>query len=128
MIARTALAAVLLAFGLAACAGESGSSGDPTGTWTLTSGSGAAGDNPVTVEVEGSAASGQGPCNRYMGLTLSDGDVTGTAGSTQMACEEGVMAAETAYFAALEAVEGYEVDGDTLILTGPDVELTFERS
>ncbi len=135
MIARTLLAALLVVLGLGACGDDSGSSTDATGTWTLTSGSGRQGEvpivennQPVMLVVDESGASGQGPCNTYQGLSFDDGSVSGAAASTRMACEDDVMLAESAYFAALEAVEAYEVDGDTLTLTGPDAELTFERS
>ncbi len=135
MIVRTLLAALLIVLGLAACGDDSGSSSDATGTWTLTSGSGADGDvpivennQPVTLVVDESGASGQGPCNNYQGLSFDDGSVSGATASTMMACEDDVMIAEALYLGALEAVEAYEVDGDTLTLTGPDVELRFERS
>ncbi len=129
MIVRVLIAVAVL--GLAACGGDSGSSADPAGTWTLTSGSGdvsVLADHPTTLIVaENGAGSGQATCNVYGGLTLADGTVEGEIAGTMMACEGEQGTAEQAYFAALGDADAYEVDGDTLTLTGPDVELTFER-
>lgn len=130
MIVRVLIAVAVL--GLAACGDDASTSADPAGTWTLTSGSGDVSvldDHPTTLIVaENGAGSGQATCNVYGGLTLADGTVEGEIAGTMMACEGEQGTAEQAYFAALGDADAYEIDGDTLTLTGPDVELTFERS
>ncbi len=64
----------------------------------------------------------------YGGIQLTDGTVEGQIAGTMMACEGEQGTAEQAYFAALGDADAYEIDGDELVLTGPDVELRFERS
>lgn len=64
--------------------------------------------------------SGQGPCNRFSGSY--DGILPefrpGAIAATKMACAD--LAAESAMFAALEAMTRAEVTGPvTLLLTGP---------
>lgn len=108
---------------------------DLVGTWVLASGTTADGDLaldeafPVTMEAmdDGSVA-GQSACNRYMGSAEVNGQAIqfSQMASTMMACEEPVMALEQAYLAALAVVESGTSDGETLTLTGPDVELVFE--
>lgn len=108
---------------------------DLVGTWVLASGTTADGDLaldeafPVTLEAmdDGSVA-GQSACNRYMGSAEVNGQAIqfSQMASTMMACEEPVMALEQAYLAALAVVESGTSDGETLTLTGPDVELVFE--
>ena len=43
-----------------------------------------------------------------------------------MACEEPVMASEAAYLDALGTVVGARMDGSSLVLAGPAVELRFD--
>ncbi len=130
MIVRVLIAVAVL--GLAACGDDSGSSADPAGTWTLTSGSGdvpVLDDHPTTLVVaEDGAGSGQATCNVYGGLHAHRRHRRGTIAGTMMACEGEQGTAEQAYFAALGDADAYEIDGDELVITGPDVELRFERS
>jgi heat shock protein HslJ len=132
---RLALLAALLV--LAACgsdAGESGADGpDLAGQWQLTAGTvdGAALPMPpvsvATLEFADGQASGAAFCNRFFAPVEADGPALslGDIGSTQMACAPDVMAAESAYLAALAAVGTAVRDGDDLVLTGDGVELRF---
>jgi heat shock protein HslJ len=139
---RIAALAALLVF--AACGGasvtttpsEPPSVVDPNGEWQLIEGSvdgqtlTLPPDVPVTLVVEGSGVSGRSGCNQYFGeFTLVDGRVTlGGLGGTEMACEEPIMALEAAYLGGLAKVDSARMDGETLVLTGPAVELRFERA
>lgn len=53
------------------------------------------------------------------GVTFGDGEITfgPNLASTRMACEEAVMAQESAYLDLLERVSGYEIGGGELRLT-----------
>lgn len=63
-------------------------------------------------------AGGIGGCNNYFaeayfdGPALSFGDIV----STRMACGDAAMDQESAFFAALTSVRGYELDGDLFLL------------
>jgi heat shock protein HslJ len=109
---------------------------DPAGQWQLVAGSVDGQqlvlppDVLVTLVVEGSGVSGRSACNQYFGeFTIVDGRVTlGGLGGTEMACEEPIMVLEAAYLAGLAKVDAARMDGEALVLTGPDVELSFERA
>lgn len=108
---------------------------DGTGDWRLVSGTNAGAPIPIvpgsdiTMTVDGSRIAGRSACNQYgADIVVADGEVRfGLASMTAMACEEPVMASEAAYHAALAGVRAASRDGDTLTLTGPGVELIFER-
>ena len=108
---------------------------DATGQWQLAGGTldGLAlmlpPDVPVTLVINGSDVSGQSGCNSYFGqVTVVDGKPTfGGLGGTEMACAEPVMSLEATYLGALSKVDSARIDGSTLILGGPGVELRFER-
>lgn len=79
---------------------------------------------------EDGRASGSGGCNSYGGsYSINDTSISfGQMISTMMACEEGIMAQEMAYFQALETASGISVEGDTLIINyGAEQELRFSR-
>jgi heat shock protein HslJ len=61
-------------------------------------------------------AGGLGSCNRFNGAVTIEGDTIRFAGiaATRRACPEAVMRQETAYFAALQAAERFEREGETL--------------
>lgn len=130
--ATLALSAVAL---LAAACGSGGSGTvDIVGTWNLTAGTTADGDlalietAPIVLGVSDEGkVSGNAACNRYMGDVDVDGSAVtfGALATTRMACEEPVMALETAYLAALAAVDAGARERDELTLTGPDVELVY---
>lgn len=76
----------------------------------------------ATIEViEPGRIAGQGPCNRWFaGQTGALPDFRAEAiGATKMACPD--MAAEAAFFEALQAMTRAEITGPvTLMLTGPE--------
>lgn len=83
----------------------------------------------ITLSVDGSQISGASACNQYGGeIVVADGQVRfGPMFMTEMACDEPVMASESAYLAALGKVTSAAIDGDRLTLSGPGVELVYER-
>jgi heat shock protein HslJ len=109
---------------------------DPAGQWQLVAATvdgqplALDPDAPITLIVEGSGVSGSSACNQYFGeFTVADGSVTlGPLGGTEMACVDPVMALEAAYLVALAKVDSAAMDGAALVLTGPGVELRFERT
>ena len=125
------LAGLVLA--LAGCGGEPVGT-DVAGTWVLASGTGPDGavevppDARVDLRFDDGQVGGVAACNSYGGEVAIDGDTitVGALSQTEMACDEPRMAAESAYLAALGRVATVARDGDTLTLTGPDVELVFE--
>ncbi len=107
---------------------------DPQGSWQLVAAETPDGpielldDHPFTLTLEASTVGGQA-CNHYGGRIepVAGGIAISDMGSTDMACApEEVMVAEAAYMEALTAVRAMRLDGDTLVLTGPGVELRFE--
>jgi heat shock protein HslJ len=107
---------------------------DPTtlvGSWVATgvnNGTGGVETNAQTEALtatfaEDGTLSGSGGCNTFnAGYTVegADGLTIGPIASTRMACEQEIMDAEAAYFAALENVATYEASGDTLTLRDAD--------
>ena len=74
----------------------------------------------VTLEIDGTRVSGQGPCNRYFGSitnsdTGSNSIQVGPLASTKMACPH--LSAEHRYFRDLQGVSMVKVMPDGLILT-----------
>lgn len=63
---------------------------------------------------------GKAPCNRFFGTNAAKlPEVSlGAMGATKMACPD--LAAEDAFFAALQAMQTAEVDQGHLFLTGPE--------
>jgi heat shock protein HslJ len=140
------LATVLLLAACSAAAGSAppsdppGASGspvaaDPAGPWQLTAGTVDGkplvipADRRVTFIVDGTTVGGQSACNQYFGeFAVVEGRVTLTGlGGTEMACDEPTMLLEGAYLKGLAAVQAAAVAGDSLVLSGPGVELSFER-
>jgi heat shock protein HslJ len=82
-----------------------------------------------TLAFEDSNAAGNASCNQYFGSYNLDGSsiTFGPLASTQMFCgEPGVMEQEAAYLAALESVDAWTIDGETLSLTaGSSTVLTY---
>ncbi len=122
---------------LAGCAERGGGSppSDVRGEWELIDGTsdGAPLPRPVTGRATLSLESGQlggvSFCNHYSGTYRLDGtalQVDGLGG-TEMGCEPDVMAAESAYLAALAGVAQARLEDEELILTGDDVTLRFGR-
>jgi putative lipoprotein len=92
--------------------------------WRVTSigGKPVTGTRPITLAIAADLrATGNGGCNSYVSeLTLLASKlVFGPAAATRMACSEDIMAQETAYFAALAAIGGFELDDKGLRLLDP---------
>ena len=113
---------------------EPTSAADLAGTsWTLVS----IGGTPV-VEASGphltfgagGNASGSTGCNSMSGTYATDGAALtfGPLATTRMACEENLMAQETAVLQALEGVSGWEIDADGLLHLTGGTELVFQPS
>ncbi len=87
-------------------------------------------DVHIDLRFEGDQVGGSSGCNTYgasfqaIGGTISFGPFRSTA----MACEQPVMALESAYLRALEGSTAYEVAGATLHLTGGAAALTFTKT
>jgi heat shock protein HslJ len=136
----TVLASVVLGLAVLGCS-EAGSpsavSGpvDATGSWQLTGGQtdgialALAPDFPISMTVDGSQVSGRSACNSYSGEIVVDGGRVrfSQTSMTQMACQDPVMAAESAFFAAMGRIGAASLDGGGLVLSGPGVRLEFER-
>lgn len=141
---RLVTAALAALFLVAACGGasitstpsESPAPVNASGPWQLVAGTvGGTGltllpDAPITLVVEGSGVSGRSACNQYFGeFTIVNGMVTlNGLGGTEMACEEPVMSLEAAYLSGLAKVDSARMGGESLVLTGPGVELRFDRT
>lgn len=140
---RLTFASIILLIVVSGCTAGSASSPAPTaggmvdatGDWQLTSGvvDGApfpvAADALITFTVAGTQVGGRSACNDYGGeIVVENGQVKlRSTGMTQMACPDPIMATEAAFHAALGRIVGATRDGDRLTLSGPDVELTFDR-
>ena len=120
------LAASLL---LAGCAGRPGTSDalDISGSWRLVDGLEAPPGSTATLEVDGDGLSGRSFCNAYTGTYRLDGGTLTVEGlgGTEMACEPAVMAAESAYLAALGSAGAATIEDGDLLLTGDGVRLRF---
>jgi heat shock protein HslJ len=85
----------------------------------------------VTLEfISSTEAGGSGGCNSFGAEYSSDVNDSidfSNIFSTLMACEIG-SDVETAYFAALDVADHYQVDGQTLTITGNGHTLIFDRT
>jgi heat shock protein HslJ len=124
------LAAALL---LVACGGGAGTTPDVSGEWQFAGGTAGGADLPrpagagATLEFDGEELRGSAFCNHWFSSYRLDGSsfsVDGL-GSTEMGCEPDVMAAESAFLAALGEVDSLAAADDALLLTGDGVELRF---
>ncbi len=82
----------------------------------------------VTLQVDGTRAGGTAACNSYGGkIVISGSNISiSELGQTEMAClDNRLMALESAYLAALPRVTTVARSGNSLLLTGPQVELRF---
>jgi heat shock protein HslJ len=131
---QLAVMAIISLF-LAAC-GTPGASASPEGSWDLTSGTvdgkplPMVDSAPITLVFDQDGVGGRAACNQYFGQFEVNGDsitITGL-GQTEMGCDPAIMDSEAAYLAALARADTITIDGDTLLLEGEGVELSFERS
>jgi heat shock protein HslJ len=74
----------------------------------------------ASLRLDGNKVTGKAPCNRFFGTNAADlPAVSVTAlGATKMACPD--LAAEDAFFAALQAMQRAELDQGHLFLIGPE--------
>lgn len=101
--------------------------------WTLTSMQDPSGDVAIpeqqrpTIEFASGMTNGFSGCNTFRGSYEVDlSSLTfGELAATQMACEPPASDVESAYLAALGAVDSFAVQGETLTLTGGDSTLVF---
>jgi len=107
---------------------------DLAGTsWTLVSIGGAPvveGSGPhLTFDTEGQASGSTG-CNSISGSYAADGAALtfGPLATTRMACEEDLMAQESAVLEALTGVSGWEIDADGLLHLTGGTELVLQPS
>lgn len=87
-------------------------------------------DAEITIGFEGERFFGKAAVNNYFGsFTKTDKTIKfGPAGSTMMAGPEPLMKVESTYLQDLVKINGYNLQGKTLILSGPDnLSLTFEK-
>ncbi|HXV69907.1 MAG TPA: META domain-containing protein [Acidimicrobiia bacterium] len=85
--------------------------------------------HPITLTFDGEQVGGTASCNSYGGTFQLDGSTISFSNlaMTEMACmPEETMIAEQLYASGLTMVEALSLD-QTLVLSGPDVELTFDR-
>jgi len=64
-------------------------------------------------------------CNRFFGsyrVDASAGITFGSIGATMMACPAEIMEQERLFFFVLDTATGYEISGETLVLSGPGQE------
>jgi heat shock protein HslJ len=121
---------LLLTFSFALLAAACGSDGGGVPTdqaWQLTEIAGPNGatiapipGTPPTLMFDEGTAAGNASCNQYSGSFELDGSslTFGLLASTQMFCgEPGAMAQEAAYLAALDTVDSWAIDGETLTLS-----------
>lgn len=104
--------------------------------WTLRFGGGpdgniaAVGDQPITISFDDDGGfGGFGPCNEYSGayeINLSEALLYQIVVDAQ-GCGEDLDAAEQAYLSALFDVDGINLSGGELALSGSATELIFER-
>ncbi len=125
---------VLVACGDGGSPGTGGSTLEGA-TWVLSGASidalvgRAPGNARADLTFEGGRAGGRAACNTYSGSYKVGGDALSFEdfAMTEMACEEPLMALETAYLSALAKVTGYSVSGGVLTLTGGAADLTFDK-
>jgi membrane-bound inhibitor of C-type lysozyme/heat shock protein HslJ len=91
----------------------------PFGEWTVTGIGGDPVTGEVTLVIDEGGIGGTGGCNRFFGAVNVDGAAItfGAIGSTRMFCGgDGVMAQESAFFAALGTVVRFEAAGNEMSL------------
>lgn len=84
--------------------------------------------SPISLKIAGGRAGGIAACNHYGGTVRVSGSSVSFSemAQTEMAClNDQVMASEAAYLAALAKIAKAERVGDSLVLSGPQVELSF---
>jgi heat shock protein HslJ len=104
------------------------------GTWTavLSAPQALVTGSTITITFDGSRVTGSSGCNGYgsRSARVSNGTlIMGETASSAMACPDpGLMEQEGRFYALLNARPQIQVDGDTLLLTGQAITMTFRRS
>ncbi len=130
------LAVIFLAASIIACGGAGSGDGtvDVSGDWVLVSGSTTDGPLPLidgvdlTMGIEDDSVRGVAACNIYSGDVVVRGSsfMIDSVAVTEMGCQPfAVMELEKAFLAALTVVDTASREGDSLVLTGPEISLTF---
>jgi heat shock protein HslJ len=83
----------------------------------------------VDLQFQDGQFGGRSACNNYGGdYEADDGSISfDQMQVTAMACDEPVMALESAYLEALGAATGFQISDAGLVLTGGQVALTFSE-
>lgn len=83
-----------------------------------------------TLLLEDGTASGDSGCNTFTGVYSIDGDALelGELAVTEMACDDDIMAVESAYLAALGEITVFEQDGELLELTSESTDTVLVYS
>ncbi len=126
-----ALILMLLLSGCSLLSG--GASASLDGEWHLQAGTNQGQPIPIvagsrlTLNIDGTQVGGSAACNTYGGTIQVNGAsiVISALSMTEMACQENLMASEAAYLAALPRVTAAARDGNSLVLSGPQVELRY---
>lgn len=85
-------------------------------------------DSATTLVISEGHYVGKAPCNNYGGPITSDSDHPfEQLGNTEMLCPE-VDSIESSYFEALRTTDRVDLSEGSLILTGPSLELRYERN
>jgi len=104
---------------------------DILGTWELIFAQTPNGEvNDARLILDEDSVGGQGPCNTYGG-SVRYGDESimfSELFQTLRSCGSQIDSQEAAYMNALMIVDTYDINGDDLVLTGPEVELRFARA
>ena len=114
-------APLLAALALAACVTPALSEDEIAGVdWLLVGLEGQTVDWAASLRIEGDKLSGKAPCNRWFGTNAAALPAVAIQGigATKMACPD--LAAESAYFETLQAMQAVEADQERLFLIGPE--------
>jgi heat shock protein HslJ len=144
------LAGAMLSVVLVACGSDDGGSGDGGAgqastdpselvgpTWTLDEATrGAMAENADQIDADvtltfadDGTVSGSSACNTYSGSYEAgdDGSISlGPLASTQMACEEAIMALEANYLQTLDEASSFAIAEGRLILQAMNVQLAYD--
>jgi heat shock protein HslJ len=127
--------ALILMLLLSGCSLLSRGASSLDGQWQLQAGTNQGQPVPIvagsriTLNVDGTQIGGSAACNTYGGTIQVGGSsvVISALSMTEMACQEDLMASEAAYLAALPRVTTVALNGNSLVLSGPQVELRYAR-
>ena len=133
---RVAIILPLVAFALAACGGDEGSSSDPGAqdpaalegeSWILTQMLTAGGQTEivqtgVSAQFDGTTISGTAGCNTYhASYEASGGDISfGPIAATKKLCPEDEQSTEDRYLQLLAEIGSYEVSGRSMSMNDTD--------